>query len=172
MPVISIIGYTNAGKSTLLNTLTRSDVLVENRLFATLDPASRRLRFPREREVIITDTVGFIKDLPKDLLAAFRATLEELESADLLLHVIDISNPRFMEQIHSVERLLADLDLEHIPVLRVLNKQDRVAPERRAVLRQRHSGILICARNAGSLTPLIKKMEAMLTNAFLVTGRS
>jgi GTP-binding protein HflX len=105
LPIISIVGYTNAGKSTLLNTLTKSRELVENRLFATLDPSSRRLRFPRDIEVIITDTVGFIKNLPRDLVVAFRATLEELESADLLLHVIDISNPRCLDQVKSVERI-------------------------------------------------------------------
>jgi len=91
--LISIVGYTNAGKSTLLNTLTKSDVLVQDSLFATLDPASRRLRFPRDLEVIITDTVGFIRDLPPDLMTAFRATLDELRDADLLLHVVDVSSP-------------------------------------------------------------------------------
>ncbi|MFW6126723.1 MAG: GTPase HflX, partial [Thermodesulfobacteriota bacterium] len=95
LPILSIIGYTNAGKSTLFNALTHAAVLAEDRLFATLDPTSRRLRFPREREVIITDTVGFIQDLPQNLLEAFKATLEELEEADLLIHVIDLSNPRF-----------------------------------------------------------------------------
>ena len=97
LPVISIIGYTNVGKSTLLNALTHSKVYVEDKLFATLDPTTRRLRFPRERDVIITDTVGFLRNLPKDLLDAFRATLEELKDADLFLHVIDISHPRFEE---------------------------------------------------------------------------
>ncbi|RMG00559.1 MAG: GTPase HflX, partial [Nitrospirae bacterium] len=93
IPIVSIVGYTNAGKSTLLNNLTSSDVFTEERMFATLDTASRRLRFPREREVIITDTVGFIRDLPRDLMAAFRSTLEELEDADLLIHLVDISSP-------------------------------------------------------------------------------
>ena len=101
-PIIAIVGRPNVGKSTLLNTLTQSNVAAESRLFATLDPSSRRLRFPRDIEVIITDTVGFIKNLPKDLMVAFRATLEELENADLLLHVIDISNPRFKDHIKSV----------------------------------------------------------------------
>ncbi|HEY9074713.1 MAG TPA: GTPase HflX, partial [Desulfobaccales bacterium] len=103
LPVLSIIGYTNAGKSTLFNALTHASVLSEDRLFATLDPTSRRLRFPREREVIITDTVGFIKNLPKNLLEAFKATLEELEEADLLIHVVDLSNPRFLEQMATVD---------------------------------------------------------------------
>ncbi|MFC1886858.1 GTPase HflX, partial [Thermodesulfobacteriota bacterium] len=126
LPVLSIIGYTNAGKSTLLNTLTKSRVLAEKRLFATLDPTSRRLKFPKETEVIITDTVGFIKDLPKELMAAFRATLEELTSADLFLHVIDISNPRYKDQIKSVERILTDLKLDRTPLICVFNKKDLV----------------------------------------------
>ena len=110
LPVISIVGYTNAGKSTLLNTLTSSSVGVGNRLFETLDPSSRRLRFPHEREVIITDTVGFIRNLPKDLMDAFAATLEELQDADLLLHVVDASSPRFEEQIKTVDGVLMNLN--------------------------------------------------------------
>ncbi|HCF57832.1 MAG TPA: GTPase HflX, partial [Myxococcales bacterium] len=125
LPVISIVGYTNAGKSTLLNALTCSEVLVENKLFATLDPTSRRLRFPRDREVIITDTVGFIRDLPKDLVNAFRATLEELLDADLLLHVVDASDPAFPEQIRAVETILGDLGLLSTPRVLVFNKSDR-----------------------------------------------
>jgi GTP-binding protein HflX len=159
LPVISIVGYTNAGKSTLLNTLTKSRELVENRLFATLDPASRRLRFPRDIEVIITDTVGFIKDLPQDLVVAFRATLEELENADLLLHVIDISNPRFTEQIESVEHILSDLHLQDIAVIRVLNKQDLVEPETVHHVAARMGGIPVCANTAASLIPLIEEMQ-------------
>ena len=115
LPVISIVGYTNAGKSTLLNSLTRSHVAVEDRLFETLDPSSRRLRFPRERDVIITDTVGFIRDLPEDLMEAFAATLEELHDADLLLHVVDASSPRMEDQIETVEGILRKLDLDRIP---------------------------------------------------------
>ena len=111
LPVISIVGYTNAGKSTLLNALTNSDVLVEDRLFATLDPKSSRLRFPRDTEAVITDTVGFIRDLPKELFAAFRATLDELHEADVLLHVIDVSNPDFEAHIAAVEKILEDLGI-------------------------------------------------------------
>lgn len=159
LPVISIIGYTNAGKSTLLNTLTKSDILAEKRLFATLDPSSRRLKFPKETEVIITDTVGFIKNIPKDLLVAFRATLEELNNADLLLHVIDIGNPRFEDQIESVERLLSDLNLNKIPMLRVFNKQDLVEKETVENLCRLYDSIPISANSESTLAPLIKKME-------------
>jgi GTPase len=162
MPIISIIGYTNAGKSTLLNTLTHSRVMAESRLFATLDPSSRRLRFPRDLEVLITDTVGFIRNLPEDLLVAFRATLEELQSADLLLHVIDISNPRHAEQIHAVEKILSDLSLERIPQVRALNKIDRLPRETVALLAQRLQGWPICANDRNSLSPLIEKVTSMI----------
>jgi len=163
LPVISIIGYTNAGKSTLLNQLTQSKVLAENKLFATLDPSSRRLRFPRDIEVIITDTVGFIRDLPKELMAAFKATLEELESADLLLHVIDIGNPRHREQIRSVETILADLDLQRIPVVRVLNKIDLVDPQIRDALIRKLDGIAVSALDRATLKPLTEKMQAAVS---------
>ncbi|OQX28328.1 MAG: GTPase HflX [Desulfobacteraceae bacterium IS3] len=165
LPVISIIGYTNAGKSTLLNTLTKSSVLAESRMFATLDPSSRRLRFPRDIEVIITDTVGFIKNLPKDLMVAFRATLEELESADLLLHVIDIGNPRFEDQIESVERILADLEIQNIPVIRVLNKQDQVEKETVENRVRFFKGIAVSANAESTLIPLIEKMQSMISRS-------
>lgn len=158
LPIISIIGYTNAGKSTLLNTLTNSQVLAESKLFATLDPSSRRLRFPRDIEVIITDTVGFIKNLPEDLKVAFRATLEELESADLLLHVIDISNPRFEDQIESVEKILEDLDLKNIPMIRILNKIDLADKSLVSQLERTFGGIGVSAIDTSSLLPLIEKM--------------
>ena len=128
LPVIAIIGYTNAGKSTLLNTLSYSQVLVANQLFATLDPTSRRMRFPDERELILTDTVGFIRDLPADLKAAFSATLEELHEADLLLHVLDASDPAVLAHRDSVERLLREMELFEKPRLLVWNKVDRLDP--------------------------------------------
>jgi len=159
LPVISIIGYTNAGKSTLLNTLTKSSVLAESRLFATLDPTSKRKKFPRDVEVIITDTVGFIRQLPEELITAFRATLEELEDANLLLHVIDISNPRFADQIESVERILESLHLDRIPVLRVLNKQDRVDPVTVKKLTRTLDAVAISANDEQTLTPLLDQME-------------
>ncbi len=164
LPVVSIIGYTNAGKSTLLNTLTKSRVHTENRLFATLDPSSRRLRFPQDVEVIVTDTVGFIKNLPKDLMVAFRATLEELEGADLLLHIIDISNPRFKDQIQSVEQILTDLNLEDIPLIRVLNKMDLVGRETTEKLSRSLKATAISAKQASTLLPLIDKMKESVHN--------
>jgi len=124
VPVVAIVGYTNAGKSTLLNTLTHSDVLAENKLFATLDTRSRRIRFPEEREVVLTDTVGFIRDLPKDLLAAFRATFEEAADSDLLLHVVDAADPSREDHIRTTEALLDELGLATIPRLLVYNKTD------------------------------------------------
>ncbi len=159
LPILSIIGYTNAGKSTLFNALTHAAVLAEDKLFATLDPTSRRLRFPREREVIITDTVGFIQDLPKNLLEAFKATLEELEDADLLIHVIDLANPRFEEQIAAVDRILISLELTDKPVLKVFNKMDKVDPNLAALMSRIHQGVAIAAVNPETLPPLISRLE-------------
>jgi GTP-binding protein HflX len=161
LPVVSIVGYTNAGKSTLLNTLTKGDVLVEDKLFATLDPTSRRLRFPDEREIILTDTVGFIRDLPKDLLAAFRATLEELEQADLLLHVVDAADPAHEAQIAAVERILGELELAAKPRLLVFNKVDKLSAEDRALLTER-GAIALSARDAASTSSLLSAVEHAL----------
>jgi GTP-binding protein HflX len=162
IPICSIVGYTNTGKSTLLNALTESTVAVEDKLFATLDTSSRRLRFPREREVIITDTVGFIRDLPPSLLGAFRSTLEELSDAGLLLHVIDVSNPRFEDQMASVEALLNELDLGRIPLLRVFNKKDRVEAAVAARICQRLGGIAISALDRQTFSLLLNEIEEIL----------
>lgn len=162
IPIVSIVGYTNAGKSTLLNSLTKSSVRTEDLLFATLDTASRRLRFPREREVIVTDTVGFIKELPEDLLGAFRATLDELRDAHLLLHVVDISNPRFEQQMDSVGKILKELELEDIPTMLVFNKMDKVDPQEVKALCQRFGAVAISAIFPESLTPLLAAMEERL----------
>lgn len=159
VPIISIVGYTNAGKSTLLNSLTSSEVFTEDLLFATLDTSTRRLRFPLEREVIITDTVGFIRQLPQGLMGAFKATLEELSDADLLLHVVDLSNPRFAEQITAVEQILVDLDLGQIPTLLVFNKIDQVDPDEVVELCRRYRAIGVCARNRATFTGLLEHLQ-------------
>jgi GTP-binding protein HflX len=159
LPILSLIGYTNAGKSTLFNALTHAAVLAEDKLFATLDPTTRRLRFPREQEVIITDTVGFIEDLPKNLLEAFKATLEELEEADLLIHVIDLANPRFPEQMAAVEKILGSLQLLEKPVLKVFNKRDLVPPELADLQVRLHQGVAISALDEATLPPLISRLE-------------
>ena len=162
VPIVSIIGYTNAGKSTLLNAMTKSETFVEDKLFATLDTTSRRLRFPREREVVITDTVGFIRDLPKDLMAAFKATLEELEDADLLLHIVDASSPRFESHIASVEKVLSDLNLLDKKRMLVFNKIDRLSSEEAETLAERFHAVPISARNKKTFTPLLAAMEGDL----------
>ena len=159
MPVISIVGYTNAGKSTLLNTLTHSSVFVENKLFATLDPTSRRLRFPKDFEVIVTDTVGFIRDLPKDLVDSFAATLEELQDADVLLHVIDIGNPQFEDQMAAVDRVLAKLELERKPTVIVFNKADLMPLEFIERQVRKYGGVAVSALSSRTLDPLIAAME-------------
>jgi GTP-binding protein HflX len=168
LPIISLVGYTNAGKSTLLNTLTNSKVHAEQRMFATLDPTSRKLRLPREQEVIINDTVGFIRDLPKDLVAAFRATLEEIGSSDLLIHLVDAANPQCLAQIESVEKILADLNLSQIPRLIVFNKADLLenfeieALQRQILLDGGHESVSISAFKIETLRPLVEKIGAIL----------
>ncbi len=159
IPIVSIAGYTNAGKSTLFNNLTKSLVKAEDLLFATLDTATRRLRFPREREVVITDTVGFIKDLPEDLLGAFRATLDEMQDADLLLHIVDISNPRFEHQMESVDKLLAELGLDRIPRLIVFNKVDQVSPLWAKAIAKRFGGVTCSAIDPDTFGELLCEIE-------------
>jgi len=162
LPLVSIIGYTNAGKSTLINTLTKSRVFTEDLPFATLDPTTRRLRLPREQEIIITDTVGFIKNLPKDLLDAFRTTLEELAEADLLLHVVDSNSKDLEEQIETVNQLLEELGLGQIPTLMLANKIDLVTNETAQWLKKRYHAIAISARRSESLAPLLDKVVKTL----------
>jgi GTP-binding protein HflX len=168
IPIISIIGYTNAGKSTLLNTLTKSDVFTEDLLFATLDTSSRRLRLPREREIIITDTVGFIRSLPESLLGAFKATLEELQDADLLIHLVDCSNSNFIQQISQVNAILDDLHLTGKEKLLVFNKSDLLERMRThdplSFLRARHfmnkaDALRVSAQDKRSLTPLLGALQ-------------
>ncbi len=162
VPILSIVGYTNAGKSTLLRALTQTEVHVEDKMFATLDPVSRRLRFPREREVIITDTVGFIRDLPKDLVSAFRATLEELSDAGLLLHVIDASSEDYERHIEAVREVLDEIGLADTPELLVFNQIDRLPPGVGAAMAARHRGVAICAVDQRGLAELIDRAQALL----------
>lgn len=162
LPVVSIVGYTNAGKSTLLNGLTHSQVIAEDKLFATLDPASRRLRFPRERDVIVTDTVGFIQDLPADLVNAFRATLEELEDADLLLHVADISSQYVEEQISSVRGILWEMGLGGKKELLVFNKKDLVDSRHVREMLSKHQGVAVSALRGEGLEELSQKVASLL----------
>jgi len=165
LPLVSIVGYTNAGKSTLLNSLTHSKVFTENLPFATLDPTTRRLRLPREQEIIITDTVGFIKNLPKDLLDAFRTTLEELAEADLLLHVVDSNCSELEEQIETVNQLLEELGLSQIPTLVVANKIDLVPAEIGQWLKKRYQAIALSARQQKSLGPLLDEIILALNKS-------
>jgi GTP-binding protein HflX len=159
LPIFSIVGYTNAGKSTLLNALTASHIATGNRLFETLDTTTRRLRFPREREVILTDTVGFIHALPDDLMGAFRSTLDELRDACLLIHLVDISHPRFAQQMAAVTETLGALELSQTPRLLVFNKIDRVDPDEVTNLCARHAAVAVSALRPESLKPLLAELE-------------
>jgi len=167
LPVVAIVGYTNAGKSTLLNTLTGSQVFTEDAAFATLDPTSRRLRFPSDHEIIVTDTVGFIRDLPPDILRAFGATLEELEDACLLLHVVDLSSEHFEERMKSVQQTLRALQLEERPQLLVFNKTDRMERDYVANQAARYGALPISALEQETTRPLV---EAIRQEVFAVTA--
>jgi GTP-binding protein HflX len=169
IPILSIIGYTNAGKTTLFNLLTKSQFQVEDKLFSTLDTATRRLRFPASllegrkiNEVVITDTVGLIKDLPKDLIGAFCPTFDELQESNLLIHLIDISNPCFQEHIEAVEKIFFELKLNHIPVLRVFNKEDKLSREEVETICRKYDGISISALQPDSLEKFFLPIERKL----------
>ena len=171
LPVAALVGYTNAGKSTLLNSLTQSDVLSEDKLFATLDPTTRRLRFPRERELIVTDTVGFIRELPDELREAFRATLEELDEADLLIHVADAGHPELEAQMAAVETILEDMDLAGSARILVLNKWDTLDDEQRQALSNAYPGAIACsALDRAGLEPLSRELAARLFSPLSVLG--
>ena len=162
LPIVSLVGYTNAGKSTLLNVLTDSRVSAENRVFETLDTTSRRLRFPQNREIIVTDTVGFIRDLPQELVRAFRTTLEELREADLLLHIVDAGAADIDVQITAVVDILRELDLDSIPRMLVLNKCDQLPAEHVDPICRRYRAIGISAIHPHTLRPLLAEIEAQL----------
>ncbi len=156
---VALVGYTNAGKSTLFNALSRADVLVSPMMFATLDPTVRAVRLPSNRRVLLSDTVGFIRDLPPGLLAAFRATLEEVQEAAVILHVSDISNPHHAEQDAEVEKVLAELGVESRPRLRVFNKIDLLPPEEAAALRAGNGNVFVSALAGTGLEELLRRMD-------------
>jgi GTP-binding protein HflX len=163
IPTVAIVGYTNAGKSTLLNTLTNATVLSEDKLFATLDPTTRRLRFPEEREIILTDTVGFIRDLPKELRVSFRATLEELDEAHLLLHMVDGSDPGYEEHMRSTHAILSELGHSHSPRMLVFNKTELLDEEAREVLQITNpNAVLVSALSREGSRPLIDALDRWL----------
>ncbi len=162
VPIVSIVGYTNAGKSTLLNRLTQSTVGAEDKLFATLDPTSRRLRFPRDHEAVITDTVGFIRELPPTLLNAFRATLEELEGADLLLHVVDINDPTRTEKVQAVHAILDELHLGSIPRLMVFNKADQLDHWQAEAIARKEGGVSVSAITGNGLKNVVNRIAHKL----------
>ncbi|MCX4309002.1 MAG: GTPase HflX [Desulfovibrio sp.] len=163
MPVAALVGYTNAGKSTLLNRLTNSETIVGDRLFATLDPTTRRLRFPKERELVLADTVGFIRNLPKELLESFKATLEELEAANLLIHVADAGHKDLVQQMEAVETVLEDLELTKIPRILVLNKCDSLTPLQKEELAQAWPrAIQVSAITGEGLQSLLNRLERQL----------
>jgi GTP-binding protein HflX len=172
LPVVALIGYTNAGKSTLFNRVTAASSLAEDKLFATLDPLTRRIALPGGQEVLLSDTVGFIAKLPTNLVAAFRATLEELESADLLLHVVDISSERASERAEVVDGVLEELGVADRPVLTAMNKADRLAgsaaeleqtlPEARA-----SDSVVVSAALGWNIDELLERIETMLERGFL-----
>jgi GTP-binding protein HflX len=171
-PVLSIVGYTNAGKSTLLNVLTQSEVSTAPRVFETLDTTSRRLHFPHGREVILTDTVGFIRDLPKDLVAAFRTTLDEMRDADLLLHVVDAGAKDLAAHIASVDTVLQSLALDQIPRVLIFNKCDQLPSGQAEALCRRYSAIGISALQQETLPPLLRHLEERLSDIVPLDGSS
>jgi GTP-binding protein HflX len=153
VPQISLVGYTNSGKSTLLNALTGAGVLVEDRLFSTLDPTARRLELPEGRHVVLIDTVGFVKKLPHTLVEAFHSTLEETAGSDLLLHVVDAAQPDPVAHIQAVERVLASIGAEHVPAILALNKRDLITPAAEAALAARFPGAVFISAQTGAGLP-------------------
>jgi GTP-binding protein HflX len=174
---IALVGYTNAGKSTLFNALSRAEVLVSSRMFATLDPTIRALRLPSNRRVLVSDTVGFIRDLPKGLLTAFRATLEEVQEAALILHVSDVSNPQHDELDEAVEKILSELGVNGRPRVRVLNKIDRLSVEDRKIVSngivgkggQESTPVLVSALTGEGIEELLRRIDAEMPTDPVVT---
>jgi len=171
VPVVAIVGYTNAGKSTLLNTLTDAGVLAEDKLFATLDTRARKLTLPDGKEVVLTDTVGFIRGMPKDLFAAFRATFEEATEADLILEVIDASDPEQGEHVETTTKILSELELDRAAKLRVFNKIDRVPPEELAGFEAEPHSVCISALDRSTTTTLLERISEELARAIAQRAR-
>jgi GTPase len=177
LATIALVGYTNAGKSTLFNALSRAEVLVSSRMFATLDPTIRALRLPSNRRVLVSDTVGFIRDLPKPLLTAFRATLEEVQESSLILHVSDVSNPRHTELDEEVDKILRELGVSDRQKLHVLNKVDRLTPdEKETILRSasrksKSEGgpILVSGMTGEGIDELLRRMDEEMPTDPLIT---
>jgi GTPase len=166
IPVVSVIGYTNSGKSTLLNLLTKSTVEVEERFFSTLTPTTRLIKYPVRKQIVLTDTVGFVEDLPEVLLRAFSATLEELKDATLLLHLVDVSSPDFEDRITTVEKMIRKLDLSEKPVLLVFNKMDRVDQRFATTMENRYSAIAISCTTETGIDRLVETLEERVAEAF------
>ncbi|GMR22909.1 MAG: GTPase HflX [Acidobacteriota bacterium] len=162
LPIVTLVGYTNAGKSSLLNRLTKSTVAAGSRMFETLDPTSRRLRVPVEREVLLADTVGFIRDLPPELIEAFRATLEEIETSMLILHVVDASQAESRDRMDSVARILAELELDDISQITVFNKSDLLAERQRAELAERPDSLVVSALTGAGTEALVDQIGRLL----------
>jgi GTP-binding protein HflX len=171
LPIAALVGYTNAGKSTLLNTLTAAGVLAEDKLFATLDPRARRLRLPNGERAVLTDTVGLIRQMPKDLFAAFRATFEEAADADLILEVVDASDAEYEEHISTTEAVLDELGLGEKPRIRIFNKADRLDPEVRAGFDSQANSVCVSATDGIGLDRLLALLEARLPQARAERGR-
>ena len=166
LQVVAIVGYTNAGKSTLLNKMSQADVLSADMLFATLDPTTRKVDMPGGREVLLTDTVGFIQKLPTNIVAAFRATLEEIQEADMLLHVVDVTHPNALAQVESVEDTLAELEVEHLPTVIALNKIDALPDglDPMANLDLDHPAVPVSAYTGEGIDELMVAIEAAMTS--------
>ena len=165
---IALVGYTNAGKSTLFNALSKADVMVSSQMFATLDPTVRAVRLPSGRRALFSDTVGFIRDLPKPLITAFRATLEEVQESALILHVSDVSNPNHEHLDAEVKKILAELGVADRPLIRIFNKVDRLSPEERQAISQSRNGnhdshvALVSGLTGEGLEQLVKQIDAAL----------